>query len=39
MRTRLLRTSGWLGTGALVVLAARALAYALSPSPLAAHFE
>lgn len=39
MRTRLIRTGAWLGAGALVVLAARAIAYALSPSPLAAHFE
>jgi hypothetical protein len=30
-----LRLASWLGTGALVVLAGRAIAYALSPSPLA----
>jgi hypothetical protein len=29
----------WVGAGAIVVLAARALAYALSPSPLARTFE
>jgi hypothetical protein len=35
----LIRVLAWLGGGALVVLAARALAYALSPSPLAQAFE
>lgn len=34
-----LRLFGWLGTGALVVLAGRTLAYALSPSPLAAELS
>jgi hypothetical protein len=33
------RSAGWIAALALVVLVARALAYALSPSPLAAHFE
>jgi hypothetical protein len=34
-----LRLLAWLGIGALVVLTARTLAYALSPSPLAAEFS
>ena len=34
-----LRSLAWLGIGALVVLAARTLAYALSPSPLAAQLS
>jgi hypothetical protein len=34
-----LRVLGWLGIGALVVLTARTLAYALSPSPLAAELS
>jgi len=36
---RLLRPGAWLAGGALVVLAARAVAYSLSPSPLAQAFE
>ena len=36
---KVLRAAAWLGGGALVVLAARAIAYALSPSPLAQAFE
>ena len=36
---KLVRPAGWVAGGALVVLAARAFAYALSPSPLAAAFE
>jgi hypothetical protein len=35
----MLRAVAWLGGGALVVLAARAIVYALSPSPLAQAFE
>jgi hypothetical protein len=34
-----IRALAWLGGGAVVVLAARAIAYALSPSPLAQAFE
>jgi hypothetical protein len=37
--TKLIRAAAWLGGGALVVLAARAIAYALSPSLLAQAFE
>ena len=33
------RLAGWTGATVLVILAARALAYALSPSPLAGEFE
>jgi hypothetical protein len=33
------RRAGWLGVAALVVLGGRAIAYALSPSPLAAGFS
>jgi hypothetical protein len=36
---KVVRALAWLGGGALVVLAARAIAYALSPSPLAQAFE
>lgn len=36
---KVLRALAWLGGGALVVLAARAIVYALSPSPLAQAFE
>jgi len=36
---KVLRAVAWLGGGALVVLAARAIVYALSPSPLAQAFE
>jgi hypothetical protein len=36
---KLMRAAAWLGGGALVVLAARAVVYALSPSPLAQAFE
>ena len=36
---KVIRAAAWLGGGALVVLAARAIAYALSPSPLAQAFE
>lgn len=36
---RLIRGLSWLGIGALIVLCARSLAYALSPSPLAAAFQ
>jgi hypothetical protein len=36
---RIIRGLSWLGIGALVVLCARSLAYALSPSPLAVAFE
>ena len=34
-----MRRAGWIGVAALVVLGARAIAYALSPSPLAADFS
>jgi hypothetical protein len=37
--TRLIRPAAWLAGGALVILAARAIAYSLSPSPLAQAFE
>ena len=36
---KVFRALAWLGGGALVVLAARAIVYALSPSPLAQAFE
>src|SRR6186997_3680836 len=36
---KVFRAVAWLGGGALVVLAARAIVYALSPSPLAQAFE
>jgi hypothetical protein len=36
---RLIRGLSWIGTGALVVLGARTLVYALSPSPFARMFE
>ncbi len=36
---KVIRALAWLGGGALVVLAARAVVYALSPSPLAQAFE
>lgn len=38
-RAALLRAVCWLGAGALVVLAARSIAYALAPSPLARALE
>jgi hypothetical protein len=37
--SRALRAGYWSAAAALVVLCARSLAYALSPSPLASHFE